>query len=126
MRPTVWLTSAFGAAREDWFAVTLDAPAVIGRVVFMHGRNFHDGGWFDASAGKPKVQVLRDKGGPWETIGELVAQLERSLDCQPRLSCTACAGQRNKRRVILREPAAQNIKLVRPSDQRIARKWYVR
>jgi uncharacterized protein len=51
--------------------VTLDAPATIGRVVFMHGKNFHDGGWFDASAGKPKVQVQREKGGAWETVGEL-------------------------------------------------------
>ena len=56
---------------EDWFAVTLDAPAAIRRVVFMHGENFHDGGWFDASAGKPKVQVKRDAAGSWETVGEL-------------------------------------------------------
>ena len=58
-------------AKEDWFAVTLDAPVAIRRVVFMHGKNFHDGGWFDASAGKPKVQIQREKGGQWETIGEL-------------------------------------------------------
>jgi hypothetical protein len=58
-------------AKEDWFAVTLDTPATIGRVVFMHGKNFHDGGWFDASAGKPKVQVQRERGGAWETVGEL-------------------------------------------------------
>lgn len=37
----------------------------------MHGNNFHDGGWFDASAGKPKVQIQRAQGGAWETIGEL-------------------------------------------------------
>ncbi len=58
-------------AKEDWFAVTLDAAISIGRVVFYHGTNFHDGGWFDASSGKPKVQIQRAKNGAWETIGEL-------------------------------------------------------
>ena len=56
---------------EDWFAVTLDEPATVSRVVFAHGQTFHDGGWFDASAGKPKVQIQREPGGAWETIGEL-------------------------------------------------------
>jgi hypothetical protein len=58
-------------AKEDWFAVTLAAPASVRRVVFAHGKNFHDGGWFDASAGKPRVQVQRSKGSTWETVGEL-------------------------------------------------------
>lgn len=58
-------------ANEDWFAVTLPAPVRIARVVFSQGRDFHDGGWYDASAGKPRVQVQRGKGGPWETVGEL-------------------------------------------------------
>ena len=58
-------------AKADWFAVTLDTPTAIRRVVFRHGNNFHDGGWFDASAGKPQVQVQRAKGGAWETVGEL-------------------------------------------------------
>jgi hypothetical protein len=53
---------------EHWFVVTLDAPVPIRRVVFAHGRSFHDGGWF---VGKPKVQVQRDKGSAWETVGEL-------------------------------------------------------
>ena len=58
-------------SKADWFAVTLGAPIAIRRVVFMHGNNSHDGGWFDASAGKPKVQIQRAQGGAWETIGEL-------------------------------------------------------
>ena len=58
-------------ADEDWFAVTLDAAVAVKRVVFMHGRTFHDGGWFDASAGKPRVQVQKEKGGAWETVGTL-------------------------------------------------------
>lgn len=59
------------AASEDWFAVMLDEATTIRRVEFRHGKTFHDGGWFDASAGKPKVQVQRVKGAAWETVGEL-------------------------------------------------------
>ncbi len=58
-------------ADEDWFAVTLDRPVTARRVVFTHGKNFHNGGWFDTSAGKPRVQVRRTATGAWETIGEL-------------------------------------------------------
>lgn len=57
--------------KEAWFEARADQVVEIGRVVFAHGQNFHDGGWFDASAGKPKVQVRRTKEGPWETAGEL-------------------------------------------------------
>ena len=55
-------------AKEDWFAVILDAPATIRRIVFAHGNNFHDGGWF---IDKPRLQIQREKNGAWETIGEL-------------------------------------------------------
>lgn len=58
-------------ASEDWFAVSLDEPARALRFVFTHGRNYHDGGWFDTQAGKPKVQVQRVADGPWDTVGEL-------------------------------------------------------
>jgi hypothetical protein len=59
------------AADLDWFAVTLDQPALIGRVVFAHGSTFHDGGWFDASQEKPQVQVLLEPKGAWQTVAEL-------------------------------------------------------
>lgn len=61
------------SAREDWYAVTLSAPARIARVVFKHGQNFHDGGWFDARGGKPKVQIQTQSqpDGEWKTVGEL-------------------------------------------------------
>ena len=58
-------------ATQDWFAVAFPAPVAINRVVFTHGRTFHDGGWFDASAGQPQVQVQTAAGGPWETVGVL-------------------------------------------------------
>jgi hypothetical protein len=56
---------------EDWFAVALDQPEQVSRVTFAHGQTFHDGGWFDASAGKPRLQVKASKDALWETIGEL-------------------------------------------------------
>jgi uncharacterized protein len=59
------------AAREDWFAVTLPAAVSVRRVVFAHGKSFHDGGWFDTSADRPKVQIRRTPTGAWETAGEL-------------------------------------------------------
>ena len=59
------------SAKEDWFAVTLPQPATVSRVIFTQGKIYHDGGWFDASAGKPRVQIQRTAGGAWETIGEL-------------------------------------------------------
>jgi ATPase subunit of ABC transporter with duplicated ATPase domains len=40
-------------------------------LLFAHGKTFHDGGWFDATAGKPRVQVKRAKDGAWETVAEL-------------------------------------------------------
>jgi len=58
-------------AEEDWFAVQLDEPAVVKRVLFAHGKTFHDGGWFDATAGKPRIQVKRSKDGAWETVAEI-------------------------------------------------------
>jgi hypothetical protein len=85
---------------EDWFAVALDAPATIGRIVFVHGKNFHDGGWFDASVGgfnsfgKPKVQVKRTKGADWETVG--------TLDNYPATTATDPAGLRDGRAFTLR------------------------
>ena len=60
------------AAAEDWYAVTLEQPLTITRVLYAHGRIFHDGGWFDASAGKPRVQIQTSKDGAWEDAGELM------------------------------------------------------
>ncbi len=69
-------------ADEDWFAVTLPQatagaagssapPVTIDTVAFAHGRCFHDGGWFDTSAGKPRIQVRRTPDGPWENVATL-------------------------------------------------------
>lgn len=58
-------------AEEDWFAVTLEQPVSISRIVFTHGRNYYDGGWFDTEHGKPKVQVQYSPIDTWHTVGEL-------------------------------------------------------
>ncbi len=59
------------SAAEDWYAVTLAEPLTVARVLYAHGRIFHAGGWFDASAGKPHIQIQTNNGGAWEDAGEL-------------------------------------------------------
>ncbi|HEY0075842.1 MAG TPA: beta-L-arabinofuranosidase domain-containing protein, partial [Abditibacteriaceae bacterium] len=58
-------------AEQDWFAVELDKAMTVGRIVYAHGQNFHDGGWFDASGGKPQIQIKKSKDAAWETVGTL-------------------------------------------------------
>ena len=58
-------------AAEDWFAVTLDEPVTVSRVVYAHGKTFPNGGWFDASSGKPRIQIQTTKAEMWEDAGEL-------------------------------------------------------
>ncbi|HVM48328.1 MAG TPA: beta-L-arabinofuranosidase domain-containing protein [Candidatus Acidoferrum sp.] len=55
-------------APQDWFGVELDEPVTVARVVFAHGKTFHDGGWFDASAGKPLLQIKSTPEGPWVAL----------------------------------------------------------
>lgn len=58
---------------NDWFAVAADTPQTIDRVVFVQGRYYHDGGWFDTSgdAGKPRVQVRASAASPWVDVAKL-------------------------------------------------------
>jgi DUF1680 family protein len=58
-------------AAEDWYAVALDEPSAMDRISFVHGQTFHDGGWFDVSDGRPRVQVQTTKGGSWQEVGIL-------------------------------------------------------
>lgn len=65
-------TTAGGrSSGEDWFAVSVPKTIYVRRVVFTHGPLTPEGGWFDASGGRPRVQVQRAADGPWETIGVL-------------------------------------------------------
>ncbi|MBI5833046.1 MAG: glycoside hydrolase family 127 protein [Armatimonadetes bacterium] len=58
---------------EDFFEVSWTAAKTIGRVVFVQGKVFHDGGWFDTSAGRPKILVRETPGGPWRQVATLDA-----------------------------------------------------
>jgi hypothetical protein len=54
-----------------WFAIILPVPARVGRIAFVQGPIESTSGWFDASAGKPRVEIQRATGGEWETVGGL-------------------------------------------------------
>lgn len=75
--PATFCVTFDGARQaEDWYAVWASAPVRIGRVRFCHGRVFHDGGWFDTTSGKPRIEVRRTPGGPWEPLALLVSYPE--------------------------------------------------
>ena len=79
---------------QDWYAITLNQVSTVGWVVFTHGQNFPNGGWFDASQGKPQVQVQAVKDGPWTTVGELsdypatTATDKKGIVKNARFACT--------------------------------------
>jgi uncharacterized protein len=81
-------------ANEDWYAVTLRAPVRIDRVSYAHGHMFHDGGWFDATAGKPQIQVQTEPGGAWRTVA--------TLDSYPNTTAADSAGLQNGQRFEVR------------------------
>ena len=56
------------ASGDDWFAVELNRPEEISRVVFRHGKSTAQGGWFE---GTPQIQVKRAADGDWQTVAEL-------------------------------------------------------
>src|SRR5439155_1725554 len=49
-------TSDGNLAAEDWFAVQLNEPILVKRVLFAHGKTLPNGAWFDASSAKSHVQ----------------------------------------------------------------------
>lgn len=60
-----------GHPASDWFAITLERPAKAQRFVFVAGAVSDDGGWFDATSGKPVMQIKTDFAAEWRTIGIL-------------------------------------------------------
>ncbi|MCA8949721.1 MAG: glycoside hydrolase family 127 protein [Planctomycetes bacterium] len=78
------------AAERDWYEVALRSPRRVSTIEFAHGHCFHDGGWFDASAGKPQVQVRRTAADDWQTIGALADY--------PATTATDSAGLRDGQR----------------------------
>jgi DUF1680 family protein len=67
------IASTFNSKRapQDWFGVELDEPVTAARIVFVHGKSFHDGGWFDAGARKPRVEIQSTPKGSWVPLCEL-------------------------------------------------------
>ncbi|MBI3821038.1 MAG: glycoside hydrolase family 127 protein [Planctomycetes bacterium] len=62
-------------ALEDWYSVQVaknfSRSQPVTRVVFRHGRTFHDGGWFDVQkGGKPRLEVYKIERDTWEKAGE--------------------------------------------------------
>jgi hypothetical protein len=51
--------------------VELEEPVTVERIVFAHGKSFHDGGWFDASAGKPRLEIKSAAEGSWVPLCEV-------------------------------------------------------
>ena len=49
----------------------IDQPATIARIMYRHGKLFSNGGWFDTSEGKPRIQIKRTRTGNWETLATL-------------------------------------------------------
>ncbi|MBI4979868.1 MAG: hypothetical protein HZC28_20480 [Spirochaetes bacterium] len=64
------------AQAEAFFGVAIDAPVMVSRAVYTAGNVFHDGGWHDASKGKPRFEVKRTADSPWESVGEFTAYPE--------------------------------------------------
>ena len=58
-------------AAQDWFTVLLQKPVVITRVVVAHGRSEHNGGWFDASSGRPRLQIKAAGEDKWKNLCDL-------------------------------------------------------
>ena len=57
-----------GVAVADGFG---SFAATVAEVVFFHGETLPDGGWFDTSAGKPRIEVKTTVKGEWQAVGEL-------------------------------------------------------
>ncbi|HEY3266933.1 MAG TPA: beta-L-arabinofuranosidase domain-containing protein [Armatimonadota bacterium] len=72
-------------AAEDWYEVSADRPITVSRVVFMHGRNFNNGGWWDTSSGKPRIEVRDTPGGPWRQVGTLDSYPDTTATQMPDL-----------------------------------------
>lgn len=84
--PESYVVTFNGRPQEEaWFAVQASEPRTIRRVVFAHGRSFHDGGWFDSSRGKPRVEVKRTSTSDWEVVGELTEYPDTTAAQNPGL-----------------------------------------
>ena len=70
-----------GKRDEDWFEGSSEQPAPVGKVVFVQGKLFHDGGWWD---GQPRIEYRATADGPWQLAG--------TLDAYPATTATDAKG----------------------------------
>ena len=74
--------------QQAWFSISHAQAQSVSRVIFVHGRTFHDGGWFEASREKPKIQIQDRVSGNWITVGVLASY--------PNTTTTSAAGLRGR------------------------------
>jgi DUF1680 family protein len=96
---TIASTFSNKKAQDDWFGVELPEPVSVQKIVFTHGKNFHNGGWFNSSVEKPYVQIQTSPKGKWETVCE--------IKDYPRTTATSPAGLKKNQQFIckLEKPA---------------------
>jgi len=92
---STWRVTFDGKKRaEDWFAVARAEPVSIDSVVFAHGRCYHDGGWWDASKGKPRIQARETPAGPWKDVA--------AIDAYPATTATDAKRLRDGQEFVVR------------------------
>jgi hypothetical protein len=53
---------------QAYFGIAIEKPVTIRRATYLAGSIFHDGGWFDATGGKPKFQIRKAPNSPWVDV----------------------------------------------------------
>jgi uncharacterized protein len=56
---------------HDFYGVELEEAITVAQIVFVHGFTGPDGGWFDSSDGKPRIEIKSKPDGDWEFFCEL-------------------------------------------------------
>jgi DUF1680 family protein len=71
----------------DWYAVELQRPQRISRVVFIHGKaDPKRGGWFTTALGKPQIQIKPAADADWQTVATLDTYPEIAEGMPPALA----------------------------------------
>ena len=90
---------------EDWYQVSWTKQRLVTKVVFVQGRVFHDGGWFDTTAGRPRIEVRDAADQPWRRLA--------TLDSYPAATATDAKGLDLGRRFELALPTPVRIVALR-------------
>ncbi|HUV66172.1 MAG TPA: beta-L-arabinofuranosidase domain-containing protein [Sedimentisphaerales bacterium] len=79
---------------EDWFAVERQPPVTINSVFYAHGQCYHNGSWWDASKGEPRIQVKKTPEGEWQDVA--------AIDTYPDTTATDNKGLPNGKEFVVR------------------------